>query len=470
MIPGQIEKNLVVFLDPSAPSTSTSWLFIDWKAHRKNHPGNNLRPTIHGRGIIYSFHRRFYFQYLWFLLRAPKVYPGSNIRAVLYICDGLLSSLCDARSIAAYRSFASCHVPRTKCLRQKLLSLLPISIRAERKYVAISSYASSPTQNGTENCLLHNDLMFFSNAPGKLMMTTTSTLVSGHGALLKTTSNSDYAKVMEREFLLMRELSALMQPSVALLPIVRKQFRLGDNLFFTEEYIKGRTLREIMHSLKPDPEGHAIHEIYERLNGWFSEYSALHNSEPRALTSCYDEVLNLYGRVYLHSPETNMILAHAQVAVSHITCQKEFITPIVAHNDLWPGNFVVQGNRLIALDWERATRGRAPYFDYFWMIISAAIEYLGVQRGRNDYSRDFRLFVKERDNASSLAAQMLRDFLVRNGFAASTYPLFLFLFLIEWSIQGYCALGRYTEMDQLAHEELIRYVDQILPAPTTNAK
>jgi hypothetical protein len=159
-------------------------------------------------------------------------------------------------------------------------------------------------------------------------------------------------------------------------------------------------------------------------------------------------------------------LEKARETLETIVGEQVTISPITAHNDLWPGNFVVAADGLVAIDWERAVEKRAPLFDYYWMIISAAIEHHVTVIGVVDYSRAFRLFLEEGDDVTRHATEMLKTFLGRLGLDRELHQSFLLLFLMEWSVQGYLALGRQTAMDRLAFGELTNFMETRYQFPT----
>jgi hypothetical protein len=137
------------------------------------------------------------------------------------------------------------------------------------------------------------------------------------------------------------------------------------------------------------------------------------------------------------------------------------VKPILAHNDLWPGNFVITKGGFIVIDWERATEQRAPFFDYFWMIVSTTIEYLASETKNHNYSESVRIFLRRSDSVSCHAFEKLETFLNELGINEAYLPHLLYLFFMEWSVQGFQVLGRQTNMDHLAFGELLYYAEKM---------
>jgi hypothetical protein len=302
------------------------------------------------------------------------------------------------------------------------------------------------------------DFMFFSNASGKLLLTSTETLRSGEGLVIKTTSCQSYAEVMEKEFTTMLGIAEMQGESVSL-PHMGKRFQAGKRIFFTEAYVKGASLREVLHRLSRRNDIPEIGAFLDRLDDWFEKYRAVFRAQPRSLISCYEHLFDAFSDLYSGHPQAGVLQEKARETLAKTARKQVCIVPIIAHNDLWPGNLLVGADGLVAIDWERAVGNRAPLFDYYWMIISAVLEHLVCRIGISDYSRAFRLFLEESDDVSRHATAMLKAFLGRLGLDNELDQSFLLLFLMEWSVQGYLALGKQTAMDRLAFGELITFME-----------
>jgi hypothetical protein len=457
----QIEKNLLILLDPLGTEKEAEWQFVPWREKKRflMTSGVDRKRSIR---TVYCFERRDLISY--FLFRWYTIIKGlkKGCRAILYLNDGLLSSLFDARSASAYRIFAADHLPRLKKLHRRLILLLPLWLRAEKRYISIGEkiVIGSDSNCTWKGDLKRIDFMFFSNMSGKLLLTNSKTFKSGTGIVFKATSNSDYVSVMEKEFATMSFIAGL-QKNVPVIPSIGKRFQTSNNTFFTEEYVRGRTLREIIQgfSSKKDIEGTCA--IIDHLDRWFMAYSALFQGVRRPLVSFYGHLFNAFDALYGTEQKAHDISAMAYKVLAEIAHEHSGVIAIFAHNDLWPGNFMVNGEQFFAIDWERATSDRAPFFDYYWMIISTVLEYhvftIGVI---DDFSSAFRIFFKEDDSVSFHAKEKLLSFLVRHKINEKMHSHFLLLFLMEWSVQGYLALGRQTDMDKLAYGELLNFCEK----------
>lgn len=459
MIPDQIEKNLLILLDPTARNNGAGWQFVEWRNRKDS--SETLKEREASGGIIYRFSRRDLPGYLFSSRQIAAVGPGKGRRKFLYVNDGLLSSIFDARKIRAYKAFSDHHNP-PRSLRQKLISLLPLFLRAERRYMVIENRISAGVEpaaspNGGPEDL---DFMFFSNAPGKLGLTQAETFESGHGEIFKTTANADYLPVMEKEFAIMRSIGGLGKPSC--LPATGRRIAGRDRAFFTEEYVSGTTLREIIHRLSVQNNVEGICGFLDRLDDWFTTYSSLFHGASRPVASVYGHVLSAFSQLYGADRRTLGVPGRVREILAVAALEKPDVETIIAHNDLWPGNFIVRAEGLVAIDWERAAPDRGPFFDYYWMIISAVLEYHVCRLGVTDYSRAFRIFVEHEDTVSRHGLNKLESFLSGQGIGERLHEDFLLMFLAEWSVQGYLALGRQTEMDGLAFGELLNFVENRL--------
>ncbi len=459
MIPGDIEKSLLLLLDPFAEDWKDGWRFVDCR--RSSDLFSSTPVEDKSKRIVYCFSRRSHLIYCLFKWHAQRYRLSGVPRRMLYVNDGLMSSLFDAEETACYRLLVTHPMPTPSTLRQKLMGRLPISWRAEKRYIVMQEEIPNKNSSIDGNACLALDkqnFMFYSNVQGKLMLTTSDTLRSGKGSIIKTTANLDYAGVMEKEFRTMSHIADLQGKAISIPPIGRL-IKIGNRPFFAEEYVRGGNLREIIHSLSHKNNIPKICGYLDRLQKWFDTYRSFFKGKPSRLESCYDHLFKAYNELYGSCRETPSILQKASDIISDISKSNTCIVPIFSHNDLWPGNFIVHSDNLVAVDWERAAPGRAPLFDFYWMMISLAMEYIVSRIGVIDYARAFQMFLTETDEVSRHTAGKLKQFLETLGIPEQRHQHFLFLFLMEWSVQGYLALGHSTPMDALAHGELLRFAE-----------
>ncbi len=461
MRPDPIERNLLLLLDPSHEAGQGAWRFIDWRASSRASMISAAESET--CATVYCFARRDLLGYLLFCRQAKRRPLPCAGRKILYLNDGLLSSMFDEGNTAGYRAFAAGHLPPSKGLRKRLASLLPPAVRAEKRFVvvgrnrALGELDPGPAAGEETAILRRHDFMFFSNPSGKLLLTSAETMRCGTGSVLKTTANPSYARVMEKEFSTMLGIAGL-PGGGASLPRVGARMGIGKRVFFTEAYVPGRTLRDLLHSLSRKNDLSSIRGLLDRLDQWYERYRAAFRGESRPLASCYAHLFDALPRLYGQHPDAGAMQEATRRTFAVLSGKEVGIATMTSHNDLWPGNFVVGADGLVAIDWERAVGNRAPLFDYYWMIISAALEHLVCRIGTVDYSRAFRLFLLQDDDVSRHATKTMETFLDRLGLDRDLHPSFLLLFLMEWSVQGYLALGRQTAMDRLAFGELIAMV------------
>lgn len=454
---GQIEKNLLVLLDPAGESRKIDWQFI---AGRKDRPFSMASESKAGSSVrtVHCFRRRDLLGYLVFRLKAIGNGRKGDWRHVYYVNDGILSALFNAEKTSAYRAFVAAHLPRPRGLRRKFLSLLPLSLRAEKRYIALSTGTGTGNRPGhtAQKDLEGIDFMFFSNVRGKLLLARSKTLMSGKGMVYKTTTNKAYVATMEREFATMSAIAGL-QGNHGSLPFAGQQILAADRIFFPEEYVPGKNFREVLHVISASNDVNGVCRSIDRLDEWFLTYTSQFETKRRSLSSCYGHVFGAFNRLYGLNHKAQGLAARAQETILAATLDCGEVHTIIAHNDLWPGNLMVQGERFVAIDWERARPDRAPFFEYYWMIISAVLEYHVCRIGIIDYSRAFRIFLEDNDAVSRHGSEKLFTFLARYGLCKEMHQGFLLLFLMEWAVQGYLATGRQTAMDRLAFEELCNY-------------
>jgi hypothetical protein len=443
----RIEENLLILLDPSGHLDNETWRFIRTKD-----------PTISGNRhhVIFSFSRCDLIRYFICSLSVKFNKKNTRVRKILHINDGLLCCLFSADNAAGYRAFKKRHVALSGGFRRRLSMLLPPILRAEQLFIAVEQLPDAGQAQGTR--LLDGlDFMFYSNAPGKLLLTKAETFTSGTGHVFKTTSSPDYETNLKREYESVRTVSENLERP-GWVPDIENPLRVNSRSYYPETYLSGEDLRSKLRSSgRSSSHREAIHFL-DRLDDWFTIYHASFQGARKSLRSLYAQLFSTVLDLYTDVPGIVPLVTYAEEFLAGIDTGHRGLVPVLAHNDLWPGNFIVKGDRLTAIDWERATPQSTPLFDYFWMIISAVLEYRVGQSGVQDYSMAFRQFLSLDDDVCRHARTKLEHFLDHLGFGKSMHDQFILIFLMEWSVQGARALGVVTAMDRLAQGELMAFV------------
>lgn len=455
MISDPLHQNLLLYIDPARPAVESGWRLVQWSASCGK---EMLSETC--ANVIYCFERSQLFSYLLFPGRFRQAWGGRRVRKVLYLNDGLLSSIFDAGQGRAYRAFASRHLAPARGLRRRLLALLPLALRAEKRYVVVTA-AGERTAGccAEERELSGQDFMFFSNLQGKLVLTSAGTLACGEGMVVKTSSCAEYLQKMEKEFRTVERLACQGYPLAV--PRPGRRFLLAGRTFYTEGYVKGKSLRKELHDLSRKEDTEAILLLLARLDAWFERYRLGFTGKPVPLMESYRHLFETFSGRYGGEAMADAVAGFARQALSELSAQHPGVPQITAHNDLWPDNLLITADSVVAVDWERAVENRAPFFDYFWMMISSVLEHLVCHAGAGDYAGAFRLFLEERDEVSRQGRGWLNAFLRRLGLGEERLSLFLLLFLMELSVQGALALGRPTTMDSLAFGELKSFAERL---------
>ncbi|CAH2031396.1 phosphotransferase [Trichlorobacter ammonificans] len=446
----QLERNLLVFLDPTCRWGEDAWAFGEAEQPATTEDGPRHRVRCFGRSDLLGYLRCS----LAAGLTARR--EGATVRRVLYLNDGLLSSLFDSRNSSGYRAFARAHLPRPQGIRRRLATLIPPFWRAERRFV-VTEQRGTPYRPPVTDRLEELDYMFFSNPAGKLMLTRAATLVSGSGTLYKTTASPGYIASLQHEQAIVTGISRRLREEGLLHGPVRL-LAVGGRRYFGEQYLSGENLREVLRLLGREKAGADACLMLDRLDLWFATYRSAFSGSRRSISCLYEPMLRTFAALPGRLPGHDTLLQLARSLLAGLDRNHGGIVPVTAHNDLWPGNFLLRGGRLTAIDWERSTHRSTPFFDYFWMIISATMEYLVGSSGSQDYSTAFRRFLTQDDIVCRHAVRRLEQFLADLGFERTRRPQFMLLFLMEWSLQGFRALGRVTAMDRLAQDELAAYL------------
>lgn len=442
-----MDRNLLLFLDPAGARAEESWLFFEGcprDAAKLLERGGNLACRFPRKRLPHLF-------LAWAALRLQ----GISASRVLFVNDGLLSCFLRAGNRKAYRLYARHHLSKPESLRRRLVSRLPLSLRCESTFLVLLSDRGSCCAGGDERALVEAaELMFFSNRLGKLLLLNARAIEGENGEIIKTTAHDGYLPVMEREYEILSEIAQKMTDG-STLPQLGRHFTVNGRHFFTERYVAGESLRDVLHRQGTRGEVGETRRILQLLDQWYSSYLGVFTGARKELSALTGHLLPLFTACYRGEPTELVESARAHLAELHRSHQG--LVPVVSHNDLWPGNFLLTERGLVVLDWERATRERAPFFDYFWMIVSAALEYLAGAKGARYYADMMDHFFTAEDEVSAEAHRLLRLFLERLGIPDRQYQAVLFLFLMEGSVQGYQALGRQTDMDRLIYGQLLKF-------------
>ena len=447
----QIEKNLLVFLDPAGRYAESRWNFVTMEGGRKE--AARIPEETAQRGVL-CFSRVNLVGYLFCSLILRLKYGKARVRGVLYLNDWLLGCFFYADATDGYHAFVRRHIIGTQRLFRRLVMLLPPVWRAEQRFLVVVHPDVSAVE-GPANPLDSYDFMFFSNAAGKLILTHGTTFDVGKGTILKTAASPEYAANLEREQRIVQNIMAV-SGSPRLIPSVSERLQVNGRFFYEEEYLCGENLRGILLEVGRRNSFGDAGSLLDRLDCWYTEYRAAFVSGKRPVSDLYAPVLAAFLPCYAQTPGTPCLMECAAKALAVLDRDHAGLVTVVAHNDLWPENFIMQGDQLIAVDWERATEQSSPIFDYYWMIISAVLEYRVGSNGIHDYAIALRQFLDRHDEVCCRARELLEKYIESLGFDRDRYDTFMLLFLMELSIQGYRTFGHVTDNDRMALEELQR--------------
>ena len=454
----QIEKNMLLLLDVEGKKQKVKCKFFlnsEWAGW----DSRDRRKDV----CIYIFERS---QIITFLISSFILFwkkPDRKISKIYYVQHGLMSVLFHSHFLRGYHLFARNHLSSQKKFSAQAKAFLPVILWAEKRFIVLEK-SDGDKEQAKHDILSQLDFLFFSNPTGKLLLTDKKTIFKGIGIIAKTTLNPTYMKTMQKEAgtVLAITKSVAMKGRV---PTILRQINLENRYIIIEEYIEGRSLREILRDPIVYKNVKLMENYFEQLEDWFQAYRSIFIGQPRAIIDLYEPLFKICKKIFHDNSVVSSLIIHLQKRLTDVSKRHNGLVPITAHNDLWPGNFLLTDTGLVAIDWERATNNRCEIFDYFWMIISTALEYKNGVSHKENYSEAFRFFLNTDDPICAYALSKLNNYLSRLYFDIKLMPLFISLFLLEWSVQGYIALGRKTAMDEIALEELINYQNS-LPSKT----
>jgi len=453
----QTEKNLLLFLDPSGHSELDDWQLQ--KAEAAFHPVVSRRlVNTRNNLLVFCFNRHELLSYLFCSVVAGLWQKRAPIRKILFIDDGLLSCFFDDGKTAGFLAYVRKHLSAPKGLMRRIKLFIPPVCWASQRFVVVGKQPLDFSHAGNDK-LDDLDFMFFSNAAGKLMLTRAETFLVGHGTLLKTAATPEYDARLEKESRIVHGLMKF--PDVTgTLPRMGERISVKGRCYYAEDYSHGESLwRELTtHGRVHDSDAACF--LIDRLDEWYSNYHAVFTGEKCRVSSLYAAVVQKFCETYGDDSRSFPLTSCAEMFLARLDAEHEGLMPVVAHNDLWPGNMIVSRERLTAVDWERATEHSAPLFDYYWMIISAVLVYRFGFNGNSDSAAAFRQFLCRSDEVCRKAHVKLHQFLRKLGIDEDLHVHFLLLFLMELSFQGYRALARETDMDRQAYQTLLSFYSE----------
>lgn len=397
------------------------------------------------------------FSYIKLLFRL-YIIKRLYFKEYVFIDDGIMSCIVGAYNNKAYKAYSELYLSGPLTLKQKIVKRLPNILRADVRYIVIvKKELDKNAADGTDyKNLSACDFMFFSNKDGKLLLLNTKTLINGHGELIKTTANQNYISVMEKEYSVLNKLNKYCSPS-EMIPVVGRSIQIDGVQFFTEKFIHGENLRELIRKLGKKNKYDEVIAILGKLDRWWTDYENIFVKKLLPTSEMYKHVFQLFDECYgsgAYDLSQKGLELLDQFCRAYPNC-----TPIIAHNDIWPGNVILSTSGIIVVDWERAKEDRAPFFDYFWMIISTSIEYLACKSDKHDYSIGLRCLFDCNEEVSRDVFCKIKMYLKKKGVAEEYLLHLLFLFLVELSVQGFQILKKQTAMDKLVFIELKHYAE-----------
>lgn len=449
----QDEKNIIIFLDLGEKTSTDQWFFSD---------ANKLSMLVLQESLIEEkicvvhFNRRSFWRclLLWGRYRFQKKFL---VRLIINKTDGLLSSFFAAEDSAVYPFFRKVHLPQSRGIKSKLISYLPLAIQADDCFLLIALHKVNDSLSfELAPELKQLNFMFFSNADGKLLLVDGKSFHTGSGFVVKTTANLPYAQILAKEFeTLQYVFEHTGRCGITPEPIKRITGKSHD--YFFENYIVGRSLREILRDPQICANHFSVCTLIDRLDDWFNRYSKGFKGQAKPFQDLYLPLFSTLRLVFFDNLELSFLVEKNWQTLILLDQKHPGLTPIIAHNDLWPGNFIMTSSRLVAVDWERATSERSELFDYFWMIISAVLEYRVGVTGVQDYSAGLRSCLYDDDIVCCHARDKIFTRLAHNDIPQDFLNFFYSMFLMELSVQGWFVFKRQTDMDKLVIGELIKF-------------
>ncbi len=458
----QIYCVLKTYIDPIKYFDEDKWQFFVYGTHDYRKIVSNIIRNKH-KNIVVSFRKGNRISYCLFKLQF-RVWKRDNIiRSIFYVNDGLISTMFNAEDTEGYRHFAKKHLPKRKGILQRLISKLPPFFFADTRFIIFEKSQPHHIRRSAVNPVFLNELnfMMFSNIKGKLLFVKPETFKTGIGQVVKVSGNYNYVSVLEHEFNIGSCISERIGLGFNFKRSIRK-LEVNNTLFVIEDYINGRSLKDVLSEHACVSENNKVIEIIVRLDAWYRYFYSGFSGKRQTITSFYTKTIEAFLAQYGKHNQALDIVKKLERSLGVIDYWHNGLVPVISHNDLWPANFIVDSQNIFAIDWERAREGSSGIFDYFWMMISTAIFYLKEKNKLSDYGSSYRLFMNNDDIVSSCVYHHLRAFLSSLGFDERHYDLFMLLFLTEWSIQGYLCLRKHTAMDNLAFCELLKFSNDML--------
>jgi len=457
-----LQKSLIVFLELTASTKEWHWLSAKEKIPSVCEITHQISDN---KNLVISFDRFEIIQYWLMLLKLNILGRVFYTRSILLIIeDGLYKYVYVADS-SAYRTSrkGQCSIQLLVNknqsyfvkLRNILISRIPLTFRAAQRYIFVTSKdifnPDLPREIGELN---H---MFFSSPDKKLLLASYKTLRSGDGQIFKTTANIAYDSIIAKEYEITLSVSQLCKHH-ELLPKVSGRIDVNGRTYYHEKYIVGHPLAKMLRSPNAYKDTIAVCTYIDQLDSWYREYRSMFTGCKWPLQDLYEPLFKEFYIFFTADTEQCALAEKVQCSLAKLYNSHPGLIPVIAHGDLWPANILVTANGLVAIDWERATPNRPEMFDYFWMIISTALEYLSSPNGFADFTRWFKCLLTSNDSVCIHARNKLEEHLKLNGIPSSYLDLFIAMFLMEFAIRGGLSLNRQTDMDILAGVEFRHFV------------
>lgn len=448
MLPSDVEKNLLILIDPAGLHNDQKWTIC-------NCTEINRKLINRESNLIICFQKKDFFYFIYYFTKL-SISSIRNFKLYLLTNDWIIFSIFEACNSKLYREFSKKYVNKPKTLKQLFLSILPVIFLAETRYLVIFRNDITISNKNLKflSKLEKYNYMFFSNPFGKIILANEDTFESHDKWLIKTTSNENYLPILIKEYETITQLFCK-NHKINGIPQVGEVIKVNNRQFYTEKFIVGENLREKLRKLGEIKDKNSACNILDKIDEWYMNYLKSFNDPKISFVSLYKHLPILFDKCYENDQRSLLLLGNK--LLKQLNSIIQMLTPIIAHNDLWPGNFIISNNTVTVIDWERATKNRAPFYDYFWMITSASIEWLIGSTRSTDYSFVIKKFLNFDDDVSKYSLNKLKFFLNYYNINNDYLMHFLYLLFMELSIQGFQIFNKSTKMDYLFYDILFYF-------------
>jgi len=227
--------------------------------------------------------------------------------------------------------------------------------------------------------------------------------------------------------------------------------------YYAQRYIQGDMLEETIDDRPHCGTGDGIATRLRIVWQWLHDFQEATSTMPvRIKESGFESLLDAYRSSF--TPDDGEA-AHLDEIEKALEANSEAeIAMSACHGDFFPGNIIMDADRVTVIDWRFLRKAYNRFFDFFTLLLTFYASKSGVT-DYDDHEGHFRTLFFEKHWSNDMFKEICREFIEQNGVSDAVFDLMIELNLLEWSVREYAASGNAGEMDRIWRKRFLYYMN-----------